>query len=49
MYETQKKSNLGSLFGSFVNCSKFSMEEDEENKVKEQELFEMIDDYIEQA
>lgn len=49
MYETEKKNNMGSLFGSCVSCSKFNVEEDGENKGKEQELFEMIDDYIEQA
>ncbi|WP_243110049.1 citrate lyase subunit alpha [Clostridium sp. E02] len=48
MVELQRRS-LGNLFGPYIKNAGQDVEEKEEEKEKEKELFEMVDDYVEQA
>jgi len=49
MYEAQKAGSLKKIFGPYINSSISSEDSSKEKSEKEQALFEMVDDYIEQA
>lgn len=49
MYEMQKTGSLKKIFGPYINSSISNEDSRSEKSEKEQALFEMVDDYIEQA
>lgn len=53
MIQTQKNQTVNKIFGSYIDNTRsvpgYTEETDENSKKKEKELFEMVDDYVEQA